>query len=325
MRYAIGIDIGGTKISMVLGNHSGKILARRLLATKTGRQTKLGLREIVQSIKLLLSKYPVSKKDIAGIGVGIPGPVDSGKGIVPKSPHLGGWEGLPLAKYLQKEIKLPVTLANDANAAAIGEKIFGQGRRVRHFIYMTISTGIGGGVVVHGKLLEGASFVAGEVGHMTIVPQGDLCKCGKKGCLEAYASGTAIASYAAGQIKKGRRSKITQFLTPGNKITARMVGLAAASRDPLALETYRRAGFYLGVGIANLLNVINPKIVILGGGVLKSAPKDFWREMLASARREAWPQAYQAVKIVRTKLGDHVGELGALALAFDSHKINLRP
>ena len=153
---------------------------------------------------------------------------------------------------------------------------------------------------------------------MTIVPKGDPCKCGKLGCLDAYASGTAIAAYAIREMKRGRAARIKRFIPKGKPIAARWVGRAAREGDSLALETYRRAGFYLGIGIANLLNVLNPQKIILGGGVLKSAPPDFWRTMLESCRREAWPEAMKAVKITRTGLGDHVGELGALALGFDA-------
>lgn len=316
-KYAIGIDIGGTKISMVIGTRTGKILRRRVIVTRTGRRTRQGIQELLENVKALIAESPVKKSQILGIGVGIPGPVDTQKGIVPLSPHLGGWKGMRLREILSRKLGLPVAMANDANAAVVGEKIFGQCRRAANFIYMTISTGIGGGIVANGALLEGASYVAGEVGHMTIVAQGDICKCGKQGCLEAYASGTAIANYAVHQIKRSRKSGISRLIPKGGKITAQMVGLAAAQHDALAIETYRRAGFYLGVGIANLLNVLNPEKVILGGGVLKSAPPVFWQSMLTGCRREAWPEAMKAVKITRTRLGDHVGELGALALAFN--------
>jgi len=321
-KLAIGIDIGGTKISMVLGTSSGKILARRVISTQTGAQTRSCLNELIQNIKLLLNGSSRVKKQILGMGVGLPGPVDSKKGIVPRSPHLGGWEGIPLRKLLLKALGLPVMLANDANAAVIGEKVFGQGRGAKNFIYMTISTGIGGGLVVNGQLVEGTSYVGGEVGHMTIVASGDPCKCGKKGCLEAYASGTAIARFVENEIQRGQSSKIPSFAGKGNKVAAREVGLAAKAGDRLALEAYCRAGFYLGIGIANLLNILNPEIIILGGGVLKSAPRLFWQSMLQSCQRDAWPQAWRAVQVRRTKLGDRVGDLGALALVFEKHALS---
>jgi glucokinase len=296
MKYALGVDIGGTKTSVVLGSSQGKILARKLLLTRTGKKTRQGIEETVQALKALKSG-PGKGKRLLGVGVGIPGPMDSRNGVVQRSPHLGGWKGFPLKSFLERRLGLSVFINNDANAAALGEKVFGEGKRAGDFVYMTISTGIGGGVVVNGELVHGTSFVGGEVGHMTIVPDGERCKCGKRGCLEAYASGTAIARFA-------------------KKRNALEAGLAARKGSRSALAAYEQGGYYLGIGIANLLNILNPKVVVLGGGVLKSAPRIFWSSMLKSCKRNAWPQAYRAVRIVKTKLNDRVGDLGALALVF---------
>ncbi len=315
MQYALGVDIGGTKTSVVLGSSQGKILASVVLPTQTGRNTRSGIKKLAEALRLLKQKTGRGKR-LLGVGVGIPGPMNPERGIVQRSPHLGGWEGFPLKSFLQKQLQLPIMINNDANVAALGEKVFGEGRRARNFIYLTISTGIGGGVFANGEPVHGANFVGGEVGHMTIVPQGELCKCGKRGCLEAYASGTGIARYVKAEVKRGRRSSVLRFVPKGGKLNARESGLAAKNGDRLALEAYRRAGYYLGVGIANLLNLLNPELVVLGGGVLKSAPREFWQTMLKSCKREAWPQAYEKVRIVRSRLGDRVGDLGALALVF---------
>lgn len=315
-KYAIGIDIGGTKISMVVGNRQGKILLHQVIPTRIGQHTKACLQDLVEHLKKMLAQTRIPKNQIAGIGMGLPGPVDSKKGIVPRSPHLGGWEGIRLRDFISKKMNLPCFMMNDANAAALGEKLFGEGKKVQSFVYMTISTGIGGGVVINGQIVEGASYVGGEVGHMTVVPKGESCKCGKSGCLEAYASGTAIARYVEREIKQGTRSCVLELMHEDGKITAQMVGQAARKNDVLALKAYEYAGFYLGIGIANILNILNPEMVILGGGVLKSAPKIFLQSMMESCKRDAWPQAFEAVKIVQTKLGDQVGNLGALALAF---------
>ena len=316
MKTAIGIDIGGTKISMAVGNANGKILAHREIPTRTGSETRRCLEALAQNLKALIAESGVSKNRISGIGVGIPGPVDSRKGVVPCSPHLPGWTGFALRRWLEKKIGIRAVMANDANAAALGEKKFGQGRGLRHFIYMTISTGIGGGIVVNSKLLEGSGFAAGEVGHMTIVTRGDRCGCGKRGCLEAYASGTAIANFAARELKRGRRSAAIRALMRQEPLSAKILGLAARQGDGLARAVFRRAGVYLGVGVANLLNILNPEKIILGGGVLQSAPPEFWQSMLASCRCEAWPQSMRSVRIVRSTL-KKVGDLGALALVFE--------
>ncbi|MBI3306879.1 MAG: ROK family protein [Candidatus Omnitrophica bacterium] len=313
---AVGIDIGGTKISMVIGTAGGKILAKREIPTQKGRYVKACIDSMIHQVQELMADFPDVWERLKGIGVGIPGPVDSKQGIVPKSPHMTGWEGLELGKILHHEFNLPVRMTNDANAAALGEKMFGEGKREKHFVYLTVSTGIGGGLVANGELIEGASFMGGEVGHMKIIAAGRLCKCGKAGCLEAYASGTAIADFAREAIRKGRRTQILHYMPKNAIITAKEVGLAAKKRDPLALEIFRQAGFYLGVGISNLLHLVNPSMVVLGGGVFKSAPPDFWKFMMRSVRAASWPAAYHAVKIKRSKLGESVGDFGALAVAF---------
>ncbi len=320
MKTAIGIDIGGTKISMVLGTEKGKILARTEIPTLKGKKTRQGIRNLVENLHLLIKSSAVNKKNLVGIGIGIPGAVDSKKGIVPRSPHLGGWKGLPLRHILNRAFRLPVSMNNDANAAAIGEKHFGACKSVEHFIYVTVSTGVGGGLVVNGQLVEGCSYVGGEIGHLTVVPLGERCKCGKYGCLEAYASGTAIADYARKQLRKYPGSKIKKMMRNGADLTAKTVGLAAQQGDRLALKAFRRAGFFLGIGLADLLNILNPSVIVLGGGVWKSAPRELWKCMLASCRTEAWPEAFRSVRITRTKLGDQVGNLGALALAFEYAK-----
>lgn len=323
-KYAVGIDIGGTKISMVLGNYLGRILAHRTIPTRTYQDTSKCLAELEENLGRLIDGCPVPKKNILGIGVAMPGAVDPFKGVVPRSPHLGGWNGLPLRKILSSRFRLPVFMTNDANAGALAEKIFGSGRHAENFIYITVSTGIGGGIVVHGELIQGVNYVAGEVGHMTIVPDGERCKCGKKGCLEAYASGTAIGNYVVRQIRKGRKSIIPKLAPHPKKIRALDVSHAAKKGDRLALEAFQRAGYYLGLGIGNLLNVLNPQIIVLGGGVLKSAPPVFWRAIWRTCHETTWPEAMQNIRIMRTRLKGHVGDLGALALVFERFKIDKR-
>lgn len=315
MKYAVGVDIGGTKISLVLGTEKGQGLAREEIATRTGAHAKSCVRELTAKLRSLLLKSRIPMKKICGIGVGCPGAVNSSKGIVPRSPNLPGWTGIPLRKILSKTFGLPVFLANDANAAAVGESVFGAGKDTKNFIYITVSTGIGGGIVLDGRLYEGPGFVAGEIGHISVVPDGKKCNCGQRGCLEAYASGTAIARFVREQMTR-ENTRIRKFVPRGRKVTAREVGAAAREGDRLAIESYRQAGYYLGIGIANLLNILNPEKIVIGGGVLRSAHGIFWKTLTASAKKHAWPEAFRTVKIVRSKLGREVGSLGALALVF---------
>ncbi len=315
-KYGIGMDIGGTKISMILGTARGRILVRRQIPTLKNEKRSACLKNMVFNLNEMLLETGISQKEVAGIGIGIPGAVDSARGTVPRSPNLQGWAGFPLRRYLAKYFKMPVAMTNDANAAVMGEKIFGAGRRAKHLIYMTVSTGVGGGLVVNGCLVEGANFVGGEVGHMVIQAGGNLCNCGQRGCLEAHASGTAISRFVENEIRRGKGTRLVARLGKKRNIEARAIGDAARAGEPLALEAWRQSGFYLGVGIGSLLNILNPELVILGGGVFKSAPAIHWQSMLKSVRQHAWPDAVRAVKLVRTTLGDDVGNLGALALVF---------
>ena len=330
MKYALGVDIGGTKISLVLGTEKGKILARREIPTWTGARTKACVQELASNLRAMIIHSGVAPTRILGVGVGCPGAVNSLKDALPRSPNLPGWAGLPLKSILRKVTGLPVHLANDANAAALGESIFGAGKRAKDLIYITVSTGIGGGIIIDGRLYEGAGSVAGEIGHISIVPEGTKCACGKRGCLEAYASGTAIANFMreelvkqarTGQIKKSPCFLLCQRGTKGDfRFSAKGVGLAARAGDKIAIGSYQKAGYYLGIGLANLMNILNPEMIVIGGGVLKSAPGIFWKTMMKSAKQHAWPEAFFTTRIVRSQLKGQVGDLGALALVFKNQK-----
>ncbi len=320
MKYAIGVDIGGTKISIVLGTEKGKILARREIPTRTGSGTRGCVKELALNLRAVILHSGISPKKILGVGVGCPGAVNSSKGTLPRSPNLPGWTGIPLKRILMKATGLPVYFANDANAAAVGEQLFGAGKRTQDLVYITVSTGIGGGIIIHKRLYEGAGCVAGEIGHISIVPDGKKCACGKRGCLEAYASGTAIANDVRVRMTS-RNTCLWKFLTGNKKVSAKQVGMAAREGDKLAIGSYQKAGYYLGIGIANLLNILNPEKVVIGGGVLKSAHKIFWQSMIKSSKQHAWPEAFSTTRIVRSQLGDSVGDLGALALVFKNSEL----
>lgn len=310
MKYAIGIDIGGTKISVTLGSSAGKILVRKKILTKTGPQSRSCVQEIVKSVEELVRDSRASGFKVLGIGIGAPGAVDSKKGILPRSPNLPGWAGIPIRKILHQRFKLPVMIANDANAAAVGEAVFGAGKRAKSLVYITVSTGVGGGIMIDGRLYEGAGFVAGEIGHISVVPEGKKCNCGSRGCLETYASGTAIAS-------------TYRSLTRKKVAGAKEVGAACRAGDKLALTSYREAAYYLGIGLANLMNILNPEVIVIGGGVLKSDPREYWPAVIRSAKRHAWPEAFRTTRILRSPLLGHSGDFGALALAFQSCGGNL--
>ncbi|MBN1667486.1 MAG: ROK family protein [Anaerolineales bacterium] len=261
-------------------------------------------------VELLDSIWPADGQ-VTAIAVAVPGPIDPQAGTVRNTPNLPGLDEFPLVNYLETHYHVPVYLGNDANLAALGEWTFGAGRGHHHVLYLTISTGIGSGVIIADQLLEGAHGMASELGHVTILPDGPMCNCGQRGHLEALASGTAIASWVCEQLNTGTRS----ILSAQAKVTAKGVAEAAEKGDSLAIAAFERAGRYLGEALGNFLNIFNPSIVILGGGVTSSC--DLFIEPLKTAMAEkAFTPAYlEDLAIAIAELGDDAGLMGALALA----------
>jgi glucokinase len=261
-------------------------------------------------IELVRSVWPADHT-VAGIGVAAPGPVDPVAGVVLRAPSLPGWENLQLRQILSNALQTPVYVANDANVAALGEWVYGAGQGHQDLIYLTISTGIGGGIIVNGQLLLGANGLAGEMGHVTVLPDGPMCSCGRRGHLEALASGPSIATWVKEQLQSG----VPSILSQGTQLSARQIALAAADGDRLAVTAFERAGTYLGEALANFINIFNPSAVILGGGVSSSGEL-----LLRPTRKVLQRQVYShqfldKLKLTVAALGDEAGLLGALALA----------
>ncbi len=251
------------------------------------------------------------KETVSAIVVASPGPVDPERGIIFSAPNIPGWENFPLADRLNERLRVPVFLGNDANLAALGEWKFGAGRGHRHLLYLTISTGIGGGIISDNQLLLGARGLAGELGHIPILPDGPVCGCGQAGHLEALASGPAIAEYVKEKLRQGAVSS----LQPDPKITAADIGEAALAGDVLAMEAYLRAGKFIGQALAGFLHIFNPSVVIFGGGVSFSGSLllDPVRESLEKYVMD--PGYLEGLTITTAELGDDAGLYGALALA----------
>lgn len=309
MSYVIGVDLGGTQLRAVRIDRAGQILAYERTETATGRGPNAVIDQIEALIATVISD--LSPEQISGIGVGTPGPVDPLDGVVLETPNLDGWFNVPLKQILSQRTGLRVEVGNDANVAALGEWRFGSGRGVQDFIYVTISTGIGGGVVVDGKLLLGRKGIAGEVGHMTIQTDGPLCGCGNIGCWEALASGTALAREAASALERSRPSLLHE-LSVGQPIEGRHIAAAADQADELALTLMRREGELIGIGLVNLLHLYAPERIALGGGVMKSIAllEPHFRRIISE---RAMPP-YRGTPIEVAVLGDKVGVLGAAAL-----------
>ena len=313
-RLVIGIDLGGTKISTGLVSESAQVIARdyrETLATE-GEDEVIG--RMVDAAHTVMREASVTADQVAAVGVGSPGPLDIKTGIVMGAPNLQGWECVPLKQRIEDALGIPTFLENDANAAALGEHRFGAGRGFDHMIYVTVSTGIGGGLILGGSLFYGVDGMAGEIGHTTILANGPRCGCGNRGCLEALASGTAIARSARESLVSGVPTIMTELAggDPG-RITARLVAEAAEQGDAEAHRILIEAMNYLGIGMANLVNLFNPQLIVIGGGVA-SIGDELFESVRRAVMRHALPATKKSVQIVPAKLGGDVGMLGAAAV-----------
>jgi glucokinase len=314
-RYVVGIDLGGTKIATCLMDEEGCIVKKIILPTLASEGPEAVIGRMKASVYEVMKQAKVDRKSILAVGVGSPGPMDSEKGIIKNPPNLPGWIQIPLKNILWDEFKLPIALENDANAAALGENLYGSGKSAKNFMYITVSTGIGGGVVVNGKLFKGANGNAAEIGHTTINFQGPRCGCGNMGCWEAYASGSALARFAGEGIKNGRKTAITEIACDEN-IKAEHVFTAAKQGDDYAKELVDREGYYLGVGLANMINSFNPDSIAIGGGVTNEWDL-FSDRMLEVMEERALKANFENLKVIKATLGSDVGIMGAAAAAWE--------
>ncbi len=319
MRFVLGIDIGGT--NLVVGSVAEDGSALHALATEP-THAEAGATDVVDRLVALAeraiaeTRQVVPGANIAGLGVGAPGPLDTKSGIVLLTPNLG-WVNLPLRQIIHDRLGLPAALDNDANCAVLGEWWVGAARGARHAIGLTIGTGIGGGIILDGRLYHGASDVAGEIGHTTIDTEGRRCKCGNYGCLEAYASGPNIALRAIEAIEAGAETRLPQYVGGDLKrVTAQTVYEAAHDGDELALEVVNDTARFLGAGVANLLNVFNPEVVVVCGGVTLAGDHLFVPLRREVARR-AFKPAVNACRIVPGELAGTAGVYGAAKVFLD--------
>ena len=306
-RVVIGVDLGGTNLRTALITSEGDILDKRKEATHASDGWGKIVKRLVQNIERQQEIAAQKGITVAAVGVGSPGVIQVDKGIVVKSPNFPDWNNLPLKDELEKVLRLPVMIENDANAAALGEQWRGAGMGIGSMILLTLGTGVGGGIVLNKQIWHGADGMAGELGHMTIIPDGRKCGCGNTGCLEMYASARGIVqSYqdALGASEKGVRPEISsaQVYQEANKGNAR------------AVKVMQDMGRILGIGIANLINIFNPEMVVIGGGV-----RDAWPLFIDSTRTEIRKRGFEVpaarTKILPSKLGDDAGTMGAAATA----------
>jgi glucokinase len=318
--YAIGIDFGGTKLLAALVDiESGKIISEAKKKTRPADGPAELIDRIADTIDLTLKDAKLPKKaKIQGIGIGIAGQVDAEKGMLLGAPNLSqATVNLPMAKLLRDRFDVPVFLRNDVQIAAIGEAKFGAGKDCDDFLCCFVGTGVGGAIVRGGQLVVGATGTAGEIGHLVIDANGRICGCGGRGHLEAYASRTAITKAILGDLHRGRPSVLKDVVSQpdeeepgGTAIRSGALAKAISQGDELATEAIIQAGTYLGLGLASAVNLLNPKRIILGGGVIEAV--DLLFSVAANhTRRESLPTPGNNIEIVRSALGDYAGVVGA--------------
>jgi len=305
----IAVDIGGTRLRVaVYAKDEIEPLKQERIATQ-------GPGNPMERLVNLINDLWPEDGDVLAIGAAAPGPINPKTGVLYRAPNIPGWDNLPLQKTLEDAFQVPVAVGNDANMAALGEARFGAGKGHSNLIYITISTGIGGGVILDNDLVLGARGLAGEIGHVTVVPNGPLCGCGKRGHLEAVASGTAIARWMREQIASGLFSSLSGMQT----ISAKDVAEAADQGDPLAIQAMKQAGTFMGVALADYMHIFNPSIVILGGGVSRSGPHYMNPMKEALQTHVISPKYLEDLEITFAALGDDAGLLGTLELARMRH------
>ena len=315
-RFYGGIDVGGTNFTAGVIDRQGTLLGVVKEETRAYEAEEEVVARFVDGIRHAASSGGLDLRHLAGVAVALPGLVDDERGEVEFITNFPGhWRGVPLRAMMEPELGVPVHLLNDVRAFTLGETAFGAGRGVRNVVGIAIGTGIGGGVVIDGKLHLGIQGSAGEVGHMTIVPNGPRCECGSFGCLEALASGPAIATMAIKAIKQGTATSMREMSGNDlNKVDTRLIAEAAAQGDAIAREIIHKAGEYLGLGISNLITVLSPDMVIVGGGV-SLIGRPLFDAIEETVRRSVFLVPLDRVRIVPAELGTQAGVLGAAAWA----------
>lgn len=313
---AIGIDIGGTSIKGGAVTEEGKVLDTFAIDVIKGEKQEVTVNRLIEALNKYLKEHNYNKDNVLGIGLGIPGVIDTKEGVVSYSNNLC-WNDLPIGKMVSDATGLPVRTINDANAAAYGEAKFGAGKKYKNIIMLTLGTGIGGGIIIDGKLYEGNLGKGGELGHTVVVMDGEQCTCGRRGCLEAYASATALIRETKQMMDAHKESKMWEISNKYGKVSARVAFEAAKAGDKYGQEVVDNYVKYLSEGLMNYFNIFRPEAVVLTGGVanereyLTSRLYNYCKDRFFGFRRTP------SVEILNAELGYDSGKIGAAALFFE--------
>lgn len=312
-KYSIGIDLGGTKILIgLVEKESGKVVSHIKKKTKKEKGPANIVRKMVEGVEELLEESGKSFTEISSIGIGSAGQIDRKNGIIIGAPNLDCYN-LNLKEILQDKFNIPVFVGNDVEVATIGEQKFGAGKACADFVCVFVGTGIGSAIVKNGHIIYGATGTAGELGHIIVDLNGRPCACGAHGCLEAYASRSAIETRIEGALKKGRKSCISEYLEEGKAITSSMIRKSIEREDELVTQCVSEASEYLSGGLASVINLINPELIILGGGLIEAVDY-FYKQTIKKAKSKSLPVPAEKIRFSKTILGDYSGVIGAALL-----------
>lgn len=314
----IGFDLGGTKMVACLYDDDFRKIGRSKTKTRAQESDDAIFERLEKTIREALAKANVEVKDLAGIGIGSPGPLDVASGTILDTPNIN-LRQFPLKARLNDAFDCPVVVGNDVSVGTYGEHRFGAGKGCQHVLGVFPGTGLGGGMVLNGKLYQGATGNAGEIGHMIVQTGGPRCNCGQYGCLEAVASRTAMSRDAVVLANAGYAPTVVeQAGTDISKITSKVYLKAWKEGEPRMVELIERAAWFLGVGIANLVNILSPELIVVGGGLMEKMGKPYLKLVDQAMRQHAMPALVKDTRLVEAKLGDDAIVLGAAALVRDA-------
>lgn len=313
-QYIIGVDLGGTNVRAAVTDQDAAILGEGRRPSYAEKGPDITIPQIVLAIRDAIQQAEVRTEQVCGIGMGVPGRHKSREGVVLWSPNFKDWAGLQLLEPIREQLGIPAYMGNDVNVATLGEFRFGAGQAVNSMVMLTLGTGIGGGIIFDGKLWLGANEGGGEIGHQIINPNGMQCGCGNFGDLEGEARRDAIIERTLRKIYTGKRTILVKQIEPKFRdVTPEMVAEAAAQGDELCIEVMEETGYYVGIGVANAINFLNPEMIVIGGGI-SQAGAVLWDPIMRTVRANALEEALEVCQVVPAALGDNAGIMGGVVL-----------
>ncbi|MCG3137722.1 MAG: Glucokinase [Phycisphaerae bacterium] len=315
----LGLDLGGTNIKAVLVDEHGDVLAKQSYTTEAQQGPQHVITRMSKLCEAICQTNGVNVASLVGIGIGSPGPLDIRRGIIIKSANLPGWENIPLRDEIQRRVGRPAVLLNDATAATYGEDWVGAGQRAEHLVLLTLGTGVGGGIVCNGEIVQGYYGNAGELGHMIIVPDGRHCRCGQQGCLESYAASSYLVPLAEEAARSGRGEILATLFRQNGRLEMEDITRAAGAGDRVALALWDEACRAIAIAIVNLQHAFNPKIVLLGGGI-SAAGEILLQPVRQHFEKRTWRMMNDQPEIRLASLGNDAGAVGAAGWFLHLHE-----